>query len=258
VKQFWWLWVVAAVLLPLFGWWEARTVRRGRQPLLNPGLARTPGFPTGTGIGLVYFMGFTGIALVLALFLQDGLRYSPLRSGLTVTPLALGVAVSAVIAGRLVSRVGRWLTVCGLTATTAGLLATALVLRHATADTAQWALAGPLLVAGLGGGMVTSPNMTLTLQNVPVRMAGAAGGAVQTAQRIGAAIGTATLATIFYHVLLSAGHDYSLAVSDTLLCACGFMVLALLVAIRDLTLQRRRNIQWSPLEAQPEPQTHHG
>src|SRR2546430_11015503 len=48
------------------------------------------------------------------------------------------------------------------------------------------AAVGPLLVAGLGGGMVTSPNMTLTLQNVPVRMDGAAGGAVQTAQRIGA------------------------------------------------------------------------
>ena len=34
----------------------------------------------------------------------------------------------------------------------------------------------PLLLAGLGGGMVTSPNVTLTLQSVPVRMAVAAGG----------------------------------------------------------------------------------
>ena len=31
-------------------------------------------------------MGFTGIWLVLALFVQDGLGYSPLRSGLTATP----------------------------------------------------------------------------------------------------------------------------------------------------------------------------
>ena len=63
-----------------------------------------------------------------------------------------------------------------------------------------WATAGPLLVGGLGGGMVTSPNITLTLASVPVRMAGVAGGALQTAQRIGSAIGTASLAGVFYAI----------------------------------------------------------
>jgi EmrB/QacA subfamily drug resistance transporter len=234
LTRLWWLWVLAAVLLAAFCWWELRTVRRGRQPLLDPRLAHTSGFPAGAGIGLAYFIGFTGIWLVLALFFQDGLGYSPLRSGLSVTPFALGVAASAMIAGRLVSRVGRWLTVYGLTATIAGLVAAAVILRHVSGDTAAWAILGPLLVAGLGGGMVTSPNMTLTLQNVPVRMAGAAGGAAQTAQRIGASIGTATLATIFYHVLTHSGHDYSTAVSDTVLCAAGFMFLAFLLAVTDL------------------------
>ncbi|HEV7830404.1 MAG TPA: hypothetical protein VGP04_16475 [Pseudonocardiaceae bacterium] len=109
-------------------------MQRGRQPLLDPQLARTPGYPAGSGIGLLYYIGFTGIPLVLALFLQDGLGYAPLRSGLAVTPFALGVAASAVIAGRLVSRVGRWLTVCGLTTVVVGLIATALVLRHSTSD----------------------------------------------------------------------------------------------------------------------------
>jgi hypothetical protein len=55
---------------------------------------------------------------------------------------------------------------------------------------------GPLLLAGLGGGMVTSPNVTLTLEAVPVRIAGAAGGALQTAQRIGAAIGTSRVSMV--------------------------------------------------------------
>jgi MFS family permease len=239
VRRLWWLWLVAPLLLAAFGWWEVRTVRRGRQPLLDPRLLRTAGYPAGSAIGLVYFVGFTGIWLVLALFFQDGLGYSPLRSGLRVTPFALGVAVSAVIAGRLVSRFGRWLTITGLVATVLGLLVTALILRSVTGDAATWAILGPLLVAGLGGGMVTSPNITLTLEHVPVRMGGAAGGALQTAQRIGAAIGTATLATIFYHVLTHTRRDYSIAVSDAVLCACGFMVLALLMALIEVT--RRHN-----------------
>jgi EmrB/QacA subfamily drug resistance transporter len=230
----------AAGLLAGFAWWEARTARRSRQPLLDPQLARTSGYAPGLAIGLVYFVGFTGIWLVLALFFQDGLGYSPLRSGLAVTPFAAGVAVSAVVAGRLVARVGRWLTVSGLTATAVGLAATALVLRHVGGDQAAWAAAGPLLLAGLGGGMVTSPNVTLTLASVPVRMAGAAGGALQTAQRIGSAIGTALLASIFYLVLAGGGHAYPAAISVALLCASGLMLLALLLAIAELRHRRAR------------------
>jgi hypothetical protein len=256
LTRLWWLFGVAVLLLAAFGWWELRTVRRGRQPLLDPRLVRTPGYAAGSGIALVYFVGFTGIWLVLALFFQDGLGYSPLRSGLAVTPFALGVAASAVIAGRLVSRFGRWLTVCGLIATVVGLVATALVLRHTTGDAAAWATVGPLLLAGLGGGMVTSPNMTLTLQYIPVRMAGAAGGAMQTAQRIGSAIGTAALATIFYNILVRTGLDYATAVSDALLSASGLMLLALLMALADVTRHRIHRLEQPAPDARSEPHPH--
>jgi MFS family permease len=250
LTRFWYLYAVAVLLLIIaFVRWELRAVRRGRQPLLDPQLAHTSGYIAGAGIGMVYFSGFTGIWLVFALFFQDGLGYSPLHSGLAVTPLAIGVAASAVIAGRLVARIGRWLTVCGLTAMALGLIATALTLRSVDGNAAAWATVGPLLLAGLGGGMVTSPNVTLTLEAVPVRMAGAAGGALQTSQRIGAAIGTAVLATIFYRVLRGNGRDYMAAVSDTLLVAAGIMVLALLLAIAELIRRRRHRLaQAAPVE----------
>jgi multisubunit Na+/H+ antiporter MnhB subunit len=79
---------------------------------------------------------------------------------------------------------------------------------------------------------VTSPNITLTLQLVPVAMAGAAGGALQTAQRIGASVGVAVLATIYYQVL-AGGHDEATTASAALLCASGIMLLALLVALAE-------------------------
>jgi EmrB/QacA subfamily drug resistance transporter len=234
-----WLWAAAALLFTAFARWEVRTVRLGRQPLLHPRLLGISGFTPGAVIGLVYFIGFTGIWLVLAMFFQHGLGYSPLRSGLAVSPFALGMAISAGIAGLLVSRAGRWLTVCGLNATIVGLAITAFLLGRHGADAAAWQTAVPLAIAGLGGGLVTSPNITLTLQNVPVAMAGAAGGALQTAQRIGAAAGTAVLATIFYHLSERGGNDYPAAVRDTILCATGFMLLALLIAVVDLARHRR-------------------
>jgi hypothetical protein len=169
LAELWWLWLVAAMLLVAFARWEERTTRRGRQPLFDPRLARLSGYAAGLSIGMLYFLGFTGVWLVLARFFQTGLGYSPLHSGLAVTPFALGVAVSAVIAGRLVARLGRRLTVMGLVAIVFGLVAAALVLRYVGGNAAAWAAAGPLLMAGIGGGMVTSPNVTLTLESVPSR-----------------------------------------------------------------------------------------
>jgi MFS family permease len=226
-------WLFGVAVLPFAGW-EVRTVRQGRQPLLDPRLARTLATPPDWASDWSTSVGTPASGSCWRCSSRTGLSYSPLRSGLAVTSFALGVAASAVIAGRLVARLGRLLTVSGLSVTVVGLVATALLLRHVGGDTAGWAVAGPLLVAGLGGGMVTSPNITLTLQYVPVSMAGTAGGALQTAQRIGAAIGTAVLATIFYHLLASTGHDYAAAVSDTLLCATGLMLPALLIAIAEL------------------------
>jgi EmrB/QacA subfamily drug resistance transporter len=257
LRRLWWLLAVSAVLLAAFGWWEVRTARRGRQPLLDPRLLHVPGYATGSAIGLVYFTGFTGVWLVFAMFFQTGLGYSPLRSGLTVTPFALGVAVSSVIAGRLVPRLGRWLTVCGLAAVVIGFVVVALVLRHTSGDSAMWVVAGPLLFAGLGGGMVTSPNITLSLEAVPVAMAGAAGGALQTAQRVGAAIGTAVLATLYYAVLNGTRGDYHTAVSDALLCATGFMLLALVLASAELLGRRPRRSEQVAPTPMSEHQSHH-
>jgi hypothetical protein len=146
-----------------------------------------------------------------------------------------------------VARLGRWLTVFGLAAV--ALAVAALVLRHIGGDGAAWAAAGPLLVGGLGGGMVTSPNITLTLASAPVQMAGVAGGALQTAQRLGSAIGTAAVAGVFYAVLTSTGRDYPVAVSAALLCASGIMLLAA------AELVRRRSLGEQPTPT-PHPEYH--
>jgi uncharacterized membrane protein YciS (DUF1049 family) len=70
-------------------------------------------------------------------------------------------------------------------------------------------------------------------------MGGAAAGALQTGQRIGSAIGTATLAAVFYGVVSGSG-DYQKAIALALLTATGFVCLALLVAVRELWIQRRQ------------------
>jgi MFS family permease len=233
--------VLAAALLALFARRERRLSAEGRPPLLDPVLVTgTPGYPAGAAIGLIYFIGFSGLWLVFALFFQAGLGFSPLESGLAVTPFALGGAVASAVAGRLVDRFGRWVTVLGLSSVAVGLAAAAAVLPLVPAQLAGWAVALPLLVAGLGGGAVISPNITLTLESVPVRMAGAAGGALQTGQRIGAAIGTAALAAVFYAVVAGpGGRHYVAGVVAALLTAVAFVLVALTLAVIELRARRR-------------------
>lgn len=227
VTGLWWLFVLGAGLIAVFLGWERRMLARGREPLVDPRLlTSTPGFASGAALGTVYFAGFSGIWLVFALFFQDGLGYTPLESGLAVTPFALGSAVSAVLGGRLVGRFGRGLTVAGLAGVVVGLLGTAAALRFASPQWAGPAAVGPLLVAGLGGGLVISTNVTMTLRSVPVHMAGSAGGALQTGRRIGAAVGTAALTAVFYAVLAGSGGDVRLAGGAAIGGAAAWIALA--------------------------------
>lgn len=251
LRRLWWLLVLAPAMVALFVLWEHSMVRRDRQPLLDTRLlSATPGYPAGAAVGLVYFVGFTGIWLVFALYFQHGLGYTPLQSGLAVTPFALGSAVSAAVAGRLVTRYGRKLTMVGLVGVAVGLATTAVVLYDAPAASAGWMAALPLLVAGIGGGAVISPNVTLTLECVPPAMGGAAAGALQTGQRIGSAIGTATLAAVFYGVLAQRSQDhYQTAIAAALLTGTAFVCVALLIAVLELRSRRQRAASPAPDEA---------
>jgi len=213
--------------------WELRVADRGGPPLLDVRLLRTlPGYLDGLAVGTLYFTGFTGLVLVISVYLQEGLGHSALEAGLLISPFAVGSAVSAPVAGRLVSRVGRRLTVLALLVM---MTATLLFLVLAPGREPLWPWAVPtLLVAGLGGGAVISPNITLTLAEVPPRMGGAAGGALQTGQRIGSSIGAALLMT----VLGVAGGSPERALRLALGTGLVVLALALAMAVRSLLAGR--------------------
>jgi hypothetical protein len=105
-------------------------------------------------------------------------------------------------------------------------------------EVTDWAIAPTLLVGGIGGGFVISPNVTLTLRDVPVRMAGSAGGALQTFQRFGGAIATAALPALFY-LVLSSTDDYQLAATASLAVAVTGALAALVIGVLDRRRDRR-------------------
>ena len=241
-----WLLVVAAVaVLAGFVAWERRFARHGT-PVVDLGLFRVRSYALGALIGLLYFAGFTTIFFIYTLFLQSGLGYSALLAGLAVTPFALGSAAASAIGGRIVNRYGRPLVAIGLALVAAGLVATLLALHFVPGRDAGWAAALPLLIAGIGSGLVISPNQTLTLAEVPVERAGSAGAVLQTGQRIGTAVGIAAVGAVFFAQLAGNGGSWGLAFRTALIVTLGFVVIALVAAGYDVLAARRADRRRRP------------
>ncbi|MFJ8627954.1 MFS transporter [Kitasatospora sp. NPDC093550] len=233
----WLLLPVAAVLLAAFVGWEVHYGRR-HEPLVSMALFAVRPYAAGVLLSLVYFAGFTAIFFIFTLYLQAGLHYSALTAGLAITPFAVGSGVAAAVGGRLVSRLGRRLVAAGLLLVLGGLLAAALAVQLWSGPRVGWTTALPLLVAGVGSGLVIAPNQTLTLQQVPVARAGSAGGVLQTAQRVGSAVGIAVVGSVFFAHARGGHPDWARAFQLGVAVAAGLVLMALLVAVADTAAGR--------------------
>jgi EmrB/QacA subfamily drug resistance transporter len=235
-----WLLLPAGLAVTLvFLRWERWYVARGCAPLVDPALYGLPSFRFGSLLAAAYFAGFTSLFFVIAIFLQVGEDYSPLMSGLAVTPFALGSAFAASFGGRVVAHAGRTVVVVGLAVVIAGLAATdiAVAVFGGQQDVIGWAIAIPLTVAGVGSGLVIAPNRTLTLADVPVRRGGVAAGVLQVGQRIGSALGVASVGAVFFSVQAQAG-SWADGLQWSLGAAIAFVAVALVLGVADY---RRRS-----------------
>ncbi len=236
-----WLAVPAATLLGLFIGRERRLTLEARDPLVDLRLFRRPSYVSGITLALTFFPAMAGLPLVLALFYQRGLGYTALESALGVTAYAVGSAVSAPLSGRVVTRIGRKLVVAGAITFGVGAIALAIVALHIPASHATLAFAPPLFVMGCGQGMLITPNQTLALADVDPLMGSAAGGVLQTGQRIGLAIGQALIGAVFFNSITDDSvASYSRALGHAVVAAICFVSIAVAIGVHDLLRSRGR------------------
>jgi EmrB/QacA subfamily drug resistance transporter len=189
------------VAFALLAWWELRAERHGGDPLLKPSLLARSSFSAGAIFAVVYFAGFTSVFFTISILWQEGLGRSALITGLVIVPFSFGSLVSAANSDKLSARMGRMVLVTGCAMVSIGLALAALVI-HLTAPAPDgWYLAGPLLFAGLGSGMVIAPNQDFVLAQVPRPEAGTASAILGTSQRLGSAIGIAIIGTVLFGTL---------------------------------------------------------
>jgi EmrB/QacA subfamily drug resistance transporter len=189
---------VGVVLLVAFAAWQGRAAH----PLLPPRVVLDRNRGGAYLSMLIVGAGLFGIFLFLSYYLQQTLGYSPLVTGVAFLPFSVGSALASNLSTIwLMPRVGpKPLVASGMLAAAGGAVWLAQLGPHTGYGTG---VAGPLILAAVGMGMVIAPSISTGTFGVAPQDAGVASATVTVGQQLGASIGTSLLNTIFASAVTS-------------------------------------------------------
>jgi predicted MFS family arabinose efflux permease len=181
--------------------------------------------------------GLNSAFFFISLYMQEVLHFSALRAGAAYVPIAAIVMVGSIGGSGLVPRLGtRPLIVAGAVIATGGLYWVSRIPVHGY----YWTdIFPPLMITGLGLGLVFVAVQIAGNAGVPPDKAGLAGALITASFQVGVALGLAilsALATARTHSLLSAHHAVPDALvggyTRALLAATFFVGAVVLIGLR--------------------------
>ena len=203
--------VYGLVQAPGAGWGSAQTIAsltgsavlvaafavnelRSRHPLVPLAILRVKGLVAADLTQLIAFTGFFSMFFYATLYMQEILRYSPLKAGAAYLPITAGFAVAGAFASQLITRIGtRPVVAAGCLMAGAGIYYVSGVPLHGS-------YAGDLLpgflMLSLGAGSVFVSVTAAANAGVPSDQAGLAAGLLNSSQQIGSALGLAILSAV--------------------------------------------------------------
>ena len=231
-----WLYAMLAasvLVLAGFGWYQVRRQRAGRDPLVEPSLFRHGPYRAGIVFSIVFTGSLGGIVMIFNVFLQNGLGFSPWHSAITTAPWAAGAFIGSAAGGIAMSKLGRRVLHAGLVVEAAGLLAIYAVLRAAGGGVSTVDLLAPMVVGGIGMGMVFVPLFDIVMAGVRPHEMGSASGVLQTVNSLGMSLGIAGIGAIFFALAGGRGGHvpvYLRAAEWTALATAGLLACSFAVA----------------------------
>jgi EmrB/QacA subfamily drug resistance transporter len=187
----------------LFAWLERVTEARGGTPLIDASIFKKRAYTFGIASLGLYFAGFTGVYLILTLFLQFGENFTSAEAGLGNIPIALGSAIGGTISGafladkiggRFTLQIGAVIQLIGL-----GLMWVAV---PSVDNFSIWQLVPALVISGIGTGLIAAPIFDTVLSTVDSRQSGSASGVLSAVQSVSSSVGVAIFGTVFFNFLV--------------------------------------------------------
>jgi EmrB/QacA subfamily drug resistance transporter len=211
--------VTASMLLLIFtlvkapdeGWGAGRTIgglaaaaalmaafavneRRRAHPLVPFSIFRIKGLAAADATQVIAWAGFFSMFFFVTLYMQDVLHYSQLRSGLAYVPVSVGIGVGSTVATKMFNRTGtRPIIVSGALLAAGGIF---WLSRIPVDGTYLGNLLAPLVVMGVGLGLLYAGVQTAANAGVPEHQAGLAAALITASFQLGSALGLAVFSGI--------------------------------------------------------------
>ncbi|MGW6526332.1 MFS transporter [Streptomyces sp. NPDC054962] len=196
-----WLMLAGLLLIWLFLRWEARLVKRRREPLIDPGMLHNKQLTGGLTMFFFQYLVQMGVFFVVPLYLSVALGLSALKTGAHILPLSVTLLAAAVLIPRFFPDVSpRRVVRLGILAMLAGAVA---LMAALDADAGAEIVTIPLLLIGLGMGALASQLGSVTVSAMPEAQSAEVGGVQNAATNLGASIGTALAGSIMIAALTS-------------------------------------------------------
>jgi EmrB/QacA subfamily drug resistance transporter len=191
--------VLGAVALTAFVAWLRRRKRQAKPTLLDPDLFTSHLFRLGVSAQMLQQIALGGTMIALPIYLQMVLEYDAMQAGLSLAPLSLSMFAAALLAGR---RAGRrrpaGVVQAGFLLLTAGLVVLVPLVPRATSG---WYLVLPLIVAGVGLGLLVSQLNNYTLSPISQERVSEGAGVNSAAGSFGLSFGLAFAGAILLATL---------------------------------------------------------
>jgi MFS family permease len=181
---------LAAAVVALVAFTAAEA--RHPEPLIQPRLLLLPGLRNGAMLAFLLGLWNGGEMLVLSLYLQQALHFSPLATGLVIAPQGVAGFTTGLLGPRLAGKVGvrRMLVISGAAAA-AGFIALTRLPAGGYSPVLTW-----VMLVGFGTAGTAFGSLVIASRSMADADQGLVGGVVNTSRQIGAAIGAALLPAV--------------------------------------------------------------
>jgi hypothetical protein len=194
----WLMLIAAAVTLAVFVAYQLRREGSGRAPLVQLSVFAKRSYASGVLFVVVFFGAVVGFSLAVGLFLQLGLGQSPVKASLTMSGWAVGAFLGSGFAATMMAKLGRRILHIGLSMMAVGLGLLYAVFSQGVEHAGGLRLALPMVVYGIGMGMIFVPLFDVIMGEIQDREVGSASSILESIQQMGASLGVAVLGTVFF------------------------------------------------------------
>lgn len=182
--------------------YEKYKIKKDGSPLVELSLFKVKSFAGGITVQLAFGLATGIFFLIWTLYMQMGLGWTPLHAGSTGIPFSIAVSVAAGLSvEKLVPRFGRKVLQAGALIMAAGVLLYIWEAGRYGMDIVSWQMAAPLVVMGIGMGLIVAPLNDTILSEVPREHAGSASGLINTTGQMGNALGLALTSVVFFGLI---------------------------------------------------------